>query len=312
MTGDRVTLRNLELRAPTGQLDGAVVAVDRVDDLTIEGVTIEGARTGVVAGGTRRLRLSDSVVEGCGLGVLIGAGRALESLDDWHAVLTGNRISQNTWGSLYLGADQPLNPDQEPPALDLGEQSGLLTQTPYGADMVASLRVRADSNDLSNNTGSFAHGFGIRVAPVFPPFHCPLALSLTATNNRITGNNFGFSIDAGFPYRFPYYDWGPMYGCTTELKLKDNKVDSNTNGPALVTFNRSTVEVIKTELATFEFLRGSTIRITTDGELDGFAWDNPDADPFDGAELDNHLYVNLVEVLPHGRNVPYASRGWMP
>jgi hypothetical protein len=118
------------------------------------------------------------------------------------------------------------------------------------------------------------------------------------TNNTVTNNSFGISIDAGFPFRADERLWTASIQAT----FGGNIISGNKRNSALITFTRNTAAMFPNELKDFNYLQKSTFSISDSGrDLRGYWLDHPSVDPIDGRVLQNTLKVNGVKV-PNGRN----------
>jgi hypothetical protein len=72
--------------------------------------------------------------------------------------------------------------------------------------------------------------------------------------------------------------------------------------PALFTFIAGDVSLGGASIQAFKYLQNSTYQVTDlYGELTGFDYDNPVADPVSGTVLNNELVVNGVTIPPNAK-----------
>ena len=157
-------------------------------------------------------------------------------------------------------------------------------------------------NDLSDNNQDPNFSSGIRLAAILPGIPAAQSagnLRVSVTNNTITNNSLGVSIDAGFPFRADQRLWSASFGIT----FSGNTVSGSKRAQALITFTRNTTAIFPEELRKdFKYLQDSTFTISDPGgDLNGYWFDHPATDPIDGRFLNNTLKVNGV-TIPNGRN----------
>jgi hypothetical protein len=123
-------------------------------------------------------------------------------------------------------------------------------------------------------------------------------ITATVTNNTITNNPFGVSIDAGFPLRADARLWT----ASVQATFFGNIIAGSKQSPALITFTRSTAAMFPNQLKSLNYLQNSSFTISDSGnDLNGYWFDHPAADPIDGRLLQNVLKVNGL-TIPNGRN----------
>jgi hypothetical protein len=213
-------------------------------------------------------------------------------------VFQGNRAVKNILGGVLLNGASLGIPE-------LGEQ----------------LLAKVQNNDLSGNIAVPGFSFGIRIFILRRDLGLPGDtqseghVHASVTGNRIVGNEMGFSIDAGFPYRKVQTPRGPVcdarvYSGSIDLSLSGNTVAGSRLTPALITFTRSTGALDPSTLPLWQYLHGATYTIADpENILAGALIDHPDTDPFVGpcpADATHENLSNLLryngQVLPHGRN----------
>jgi hypothetical protein len=289
----RVTVAALILDGGSAapELDGAGVGVDRAQGFEILGNVMRGAFFGVVA------RASTGVI-GENLMTPLTIGSNLEGGNQTSRasyVFTQNSAVRNSLGGVILFGDGQLN-RWDPNLLEI--PSGTTFDTSFAS---------VSGNDLSQNSDPHI-SFGMRCSQhVFSPdlAATPTSqLTLSVTGNRISKNSFGIIVDAGPIFRF----FGHPFESTLEGTFQNNNIDQNTRSPALITFTDISAALaqkkkLSPEVLTLQYLQNSTFRLLdSDGELNGFWFDNPSTDPLDGRTLNNILTINGVLIL--GRNIP--------
>jgi hypothetical protein len=291
LTGEGVELSNMSFNVGYPLVtplpsESSGVLVERARDFTLRrnyvtGGTFVGIQT-IASSGT----IEGNYITQVGCGTCLGPGSGPSPA---RVVFRGNRSVNNFFGGVLL----------------LG---GGTNDARY--DTLAAV---VEDNDLSdNNTNPTAgQGFGIRAMVVRhdPPEDVGTTGNVIAaiSNNRVTNNKLGISIDAGFPYRtFAGTADDRRHRGTLELSFVGNDVFANHMAPALISFTRSTAALTPAQLTTqWKYLERSTFDITdADGSLAGYWVDHPPTDPADGRTLRNVLRINGA-VVPNGRYVPF-------
>ena len=287
LTGQGVAVSKFSFNvgnAPTANL-GSDIFVERVQDFTISdnyvtGGAFSGIETRAASG---KIRGNHITRVGCGTCIVAGSNSSPANV-----IFSGNRSVNNFFGGVAL----------------LG--GGI---TDASTDRLWAV---VEGNDLSdsNTNPTAGQGFGIRVMVVRhdPPDLGPTGnVTATISNNRISNNKLGVSIDAGFPYRTVMGSADPrLHNGTLNLSLVGNEVVANLMAPALISFTRNTATLTPGQLTTqWKYLERSTFDITDpDGNLNGYWFDHPVTDPVDGRTLQNTLRINGA-VIPNGRYVPF-------
>jgi Right handed beta helix region len=289
LSGQGVEVSKLTLdggNAPTAAR-GTVIFVRLVQDFVIRnnyvtGGAFQGIQTTASSG-----KIQGNYITQVGCGACIFAGSTTSPAN---VTFSGNRSNNNFFGGVLLNGAGISDP-----AFDR-------------------LSAVVDGNDLSDSKANpvVSQGFGVRVIVVRhdPPDQGTSGnVTATISNNRISNNRFGFSIDAGFPYRtFPTGTSNPdarLHNGTLSLSLKDNEVIGNLMSPALISFTRNSATLAPSQLTQWKYLEHSTFDITdSDGELNGYWLDHPVFDSIDGRLLQNILRINGVEIS-NGRYVPF-------
>jgi hypothetical protein len=237
-------------------------------------------------------------ITGVGGGTVIWAGNAASPAN---VKFVNNRSVANAFGGVLMNG---------------------AVKTPTG--YFDELTVVIDHNDLSFNTKTKEFSFGIRIIMIY--IDPPAALSeskghVTAmiSNNRITQNEMGLSIDAGFPYRMAAGSCDDRtFSGTFDITLKKNMIAANHLTPALITFTRSDAAFNSKELeptgngVSWQYLHGAAYTIRDpENEIAGYWIDHPANDPVlsscvndqTSEPLNNTLIINGTTIA-NGRNLP--------
>lgn len=238
------------------------------------------------------------------------------------SIASSGRVSGNHFSGVGTGAVLTGGYPESPSTVLVdgnraigGIQGGvLLTGASFGIPELGDyLDAVVRDNDLSNNTGNPMQGFGLRLFILRRDLGAPGSSQSSATvhalaqGNRMNGNQFGITLDAGFPYR----QVGPVcdtrvYSGEIELELKGNTATGSLRAPGLISFTRSTTSLNPAQLPQNQYLHGATFTISDrDGTLANVLIDHPSADPYlgpcpaDGAHelLSNTLLYNGALVL---------------
>lgn len=267
--------------APTANLGNGIL-VERVQDFVIRDNYLTGGAFQGIQATASSGKIQGNYITQVGCGACIFAGSTTSPAN---VTFSGNRSRNNLFGGVLLNGSGISDP-----AFDR-------------------LSAVVDGNDLSDSNANVGQGFGVRVIVVrHDPPNPGDSGNVTATisNNRIHNNRFGFSIDAGFPYRTFGGNPDPrLHKGTLNLSIRDNDVNGNLKAPALISFTRNTATLTPSQLSQWKYLEHSTFEITdSDGDLNGYWFDHPVSDPIDGRLLQNILRINGVEI-PNGRFVPF-------
>jgi hypothetical protein len=163
------------------------------------------------------------------------------------------------------------------------------------------LAVTIEGNDFSANT---FHGQRCGCYPPFPYTTVdttqPITGTLEATirNNRFDRNGtYGFTVDAFTSSRSN----GRQYTCAIEATFVDNSLMGDGRNTSLLSFTNAGASIGSNPREDWKYMQESTFQIADlDGELEGFDYDHPPEDPYDGSPVvGNTLIVNGV-VQPNG------------
>lgn len=301
-----------------------LISVGRTDGVVISGVTISGF---ILAATTASNEVLLTRVQNYSIrnNVFLPPGNfGMHSIAS-SGVVTGNFFTGISTGAIFSGgyAASPSNVVFQGNRAVKNILGGVLLNgaslgiPELGDQLVANVQ----NNDLSGNIGSPNFSFGIRIFILRRDLGLPGDtqsegnVHASVTGNRIVGNEMGFSIDAGFPYRKVQTPRGPVcdarvYSGSIDLSLSGNTVASSHVTPALITFTRSTGALNPSTLPLWQYLHGATFTIADpDNALANALIDDPDTDPLVGpcpADATHENLSNMLryngQVLPHGRN----------
>ncbi len=297
MAGNQVTFEGIVFegnRPPPGGI-GNTVVFDRVADFDFHGNIVRGGGNVGLFAIASTGQITANYITGNGCGACITAATVS---------FTGNRsVGNGAAGLLVNGAAEEL-------PHDLGRYGGMFAVRPFRDTIFDTAVVEVSGNDLSNTNRSPLFSTGFRCFTFGPtrPLDQPSAnVVVNVHGNTIKNNSFGVVIDAGFPRRLrpDGTPTVPLQG-TFRGNFENNDVSDNIQTPALITFTRNTAALVPSELNRFKYLHDSTFELTyTGGQLDGYWFDHPFVDPFDGTVLNNTLTVNGVTIPPPARFVPF-------
>lgn len=265
---------------------GADIGVDRAQGFAIHNNVLTGTRFGVFARASTG-SLQHNLITGGSAGAILKAGNKASPAS---YIFSQNRSAGNfSVGVLVTGSASLAVLD---PAL-LPIASGTIFDESAAT---------VSGNDLSNNNLAPSFSAGLRCfqdAPRLPAGQSTSHVTVSVTGNRIANNSVGIHVDAGFPRRaYPQVLTGTFQGA-----FQNNQVVGNALAPALITFTRNEAALDQSLLTEWKYLQQSTFQLTvSDGELNGFLFDNPVTDPFSGTVLNNNLEVNNLSLT--GRNIP--------
>ncbi len=166
------------------------------------------------------------------------------------------------------------------------------------ANIPDTLDIRIEGNDFSGNNSYGLWCFGF--APVFGYTTSDPAQPITSvvraaiTWNTCTGNGqYGLIVEPVGAFRS-----NPrQFISSVTFTLQGNVLAGNGRGPAFFTFLAADVDLFGASIQDFKYLERSAYQATdADGELDGFDYDNPVADPLSGTVLNNMVTVNGVVI----------------
>jgi hypothetical protein len=165
------------------------------------------------------------------------------------------------------------------------------------------LEATVESNDLSDNFAGPDGGSGYGLACRFyPPLRYTTAdmtqamrgtLNVVVSGNRLSRNaNYGLIVDPGSSDRStPRQLTGMFQGAFEQNALIENGRDA-----AMFAFMNSLGA-----RETFKYMQHSTYQVADlDGELEGFDYDHPLEDPFDGSPVVGNTILYNGEAQPNG------------
>ncbi len=163
------------------------------------------------------------------------------------------------------------------------------------------LAVTIEDNDFSDNAF-----FGQRCT-LYPPFPYttvdatqPLtgALNVTVRNNRFSRNgNYGLIVDAFTVSRSNVR----QHTGTIDGTFEDNSLIGNGRNASLFAFINWSASVGAASRQDWKYLQESTFQVADlDGELEGFDFDHPLNDPFDGSPVVGNVLLVNGQVQPNG------------
>ena len=300
-----------------------LVAVGRPDGVVISGVTIGGF---VFQATTTSVEVFLTRVQDYSIHNNVFRAPALFGM---HSVASSGVVEGNYFAGVGTGAifsgGYPASPStvvfQQNRSVKNALGGVLLNGASIGIpELGDEVHAIVQGNDLSSNSETAGFSFGVRVFvlrrdPGAPGDSQSAAhVHASIVGNRIVGNEMGFSIDAGFPYRtttpiLPTCD-PRVFSGSIDLRLGGNTVVGSLLTPALVTFTRNTAALNPATLSQWQYLHGAAFTIEDpDNALAGALIDHPETDPLLGScpgdkaheTLGNILRYNGA-VLPNGRN----------
>jgi hypothetical protein len=163
------------------------------------------------------------------------------------------------------------------------------------------LAVTIEGNDFSGNTF-----FGQRCG-FYPPFPYttvdttqPITgtLQVTIRNNRLNRNgNYGLIVDAFSCYRSNVR----QHTGTIEGTFEDNSLIGNGRNASLLGFTNWAASIGYFPRQDWKYMQESTFEVADlDGELEGFDYDHPLNDPFDGSPVAGNVLIVNGQVQPNG------------
>lgn len=273
---------------PHGLLIGDDITLTKVQDFFLSDNVLTGSASLGAFTIASSGRIVGNYITNVGAGTAIAAGYPGSPAD---VEFIGNRSVGNAFGGVLL--------------------NGSSTGIPEHGDQ---LEVLVQDNDLSEN-----ENFGIRIFVIRRDRGLPGDTQSTGNvrariqGNRIGGNQIGFTIDAGFPYRRIGSTCDTRtYSGSFEIDLMGNSLSGSSLTPALISFTRSTAALNQATLGAWQYLHGATFRIHDPESALAGAWiDHPEDDPLLGPcpedsthePLENALLYN-GSIVPTGRTVP--------
>jgi hypothetical protein len=165
------------------------------------------------------------------------------------------------------------------------------------------LEATVENNDLSDNLAGPDGGSGYGLAcRYYPPFRYTTAdptqamrgtLNVAVSGNRINRNaNYGVIVDAGSSDRSTPRELTATFLGTFE---QNALIDNGRNTSTFAFTNSLGIR------GNFKYLQHSTYQVADlDGELEGFDYDHPLEDPFDGSPVVGNVIIYNGTVQPNG------------
>jgi hypothetical protein len=290
---DHVTVANLSLDANTSNLAGIQLALRGAQDFAVSGNRVTGQSFIGISSRASSGKIIGNYITNVG-GTGIGAGNASSPAK---VLFSGNRSVANSFAGVELFAASNSDAGNAGEVLD-------------------SLSVTVSENDLSNNAATPGFSSGIRIGvirrdPPDPTGQSSGTMTAVISDNSITNNWFGVSIDAGFPYRT--FQGTPdlrQYTGSLDLGFEGNQASGNVQS-AIITFERNTATLHPVQMdpskrpTSYKYLQSASYNVRyDDGSLDGYWVDHPVMDPIDRRILNNRLIVNGLEIQPPVRTAP--------
>jgi hypothetical protein len=304
------------------------------NDVTVEGLVIDStAALGCVASRVQNFLIQGNVVletTGSAFRSLFSSGAYIGNFADGDAtgtqnvggnadhpskvLLSGNRFVRCVNGGIFVGGNAPDPSDPVTYFLTggLGANVGYTLPPSEAAD---GIEVEVVGNDLSEHTATVNFSFGLRIGSYvnfLHPQQPPTSIVAHVRDNRLVGNRFGVTCDAGFPWQSQA--GAPItytYRATIDGDFADNEISGSIEAPVFFSMTRNTATLRPKQrvpapgFTSFKYLRDSTFEIEWPG-LEAYWWDNPATDKLyqyiDGVwtfvgteEIANHIIVNGVE-----------------
>jgi hypothetical protein len=298
--GDGVIVSGVTFGESSGG-NGLGIVTDRVVDFALLDNAFIHTSIGIIT------RLSSGVVDGnyfdgnSSVGPGIGGGSVNHPAS---VTLSRNRSTAATGGADIRGEpslrtlDLGANSVQPEPLQRVFDRNN----PEDAANIPDSLDVLVSNNDFSGNAHAGLWCFAYAINPAFGyttiDASQPKTSVVRATivgNTFINNGNYGVSAEAGGTVRADPREWRREFAATFML----NTFQGNGRAGALFSFTAGDVSLGSASIQNLTYLQNSTCDVTDlDGELAGFDYDNPAADPISAIVLHNALSVNGTTVLP--------------
>jgi hypothetical protein len=300
--GDDVTVSGFHLDFAGHAASGfpAAVRLDRVSNFAIRRNLISHAGVGVYATRASGGIEGNLITEGFSGVAAKGGSRQHPS----QYVITANRRVAGEGSGVIIEADGLA------PQIDVGANKVELVPLPTSEtreDPPFTTEAVVMGNDCSDNASSGLKCF--MYAPPIKPIN-PLVssgtvtprMTVAASGNTLRRNGrYGLVVDANDAQRSINR---PLNGEFTGA-FQSNALADNEPSDVCFTFTAVAVTLGIAPLKDIKFLQNASLNITDlDGELAGFDYDNPIADPFDGTVLNNTLIVNGAVIAPGTKITP--------
>jgi hypothetical protein len=299
----------MDAQAPLGSLGGIDIYIDRVSKFSIRRNLLRHALVAAQA------RLASGMFEAN----FAGPSRAVDAtgihatggsvVHPARVTMRHNRSTQNVFGAALHALANFVK-------LDLGANSVSLEPLQMTYDIQnredqrnipGTLEAVIESNDFSGN--SFV---GLRCG-FFPPFYYTTAdseqpvggsLTVIVRGNRISRNSeYGIIVDPSNPRRSDTRRLTGTFGGTFE----DNMLIENGRNASVFAFTNVWASIGTLRRQDYKYVQESTFQVADlDGELEGFDYDHPLTDPFDGSPVvgnaliyNGEVQINGIRIAPH-------------
>jgi hypothetical protein len=306
MAGDRNAVSGfvmdaLALEDPLA-VGGFDIYADRVSDFSIHHNLLRGGTSGIgtrYASGTveANFRPANSANSP---GIFMTGGSMVHPA---RVTLRRNRSTQNALGATVGAVANFVQLDLGTSALRLEPLQ--TTYDPTNPDdqknIPDTFEVRIEDNDFSNN-----RSFGLKCG-FFPPFYYttvdatqPITgiLNVLVRNNRFNANgDYGIIVDAFMPSRSNPRELTGMFEATFE----HNSFIDNGRKVALFDFTQVGASLGRMSRQDYKYIQDSTFQVADlDGELEGFDYDHPLDDPYDGSPVVGNFLIVNGDLQPNG------------
>jgi hypothetical protein len=306
MAGNRVSVSGFVI---DGRSEGITVAVgfgifaDRVGDFAIHHNLLRhggGGFASRMASGTLETNVCPN---NNNIGFFITGGNLAHPAN---VTLQRNRSTQNAGGAslfavanfvtLVLGAN-PLMLEPLQMSYDRNNPEDV-------RNIPDQLEATVKSNDFSENHLLIATGLR---CTFYPPIHYttmdatqPITgtLNVNVHDNRLNRNgDHGITIDAGFSNRSDPHQLSGRFEGTFE----NNTLIDNGRNTSLVGFTNRDASTGLGSRQDYKYMQESSFYVTDlDSELEGFDYDHPLTDPFDGSHVVGNVLIVNGQVQPNG------------
>jgi hypothetical protein len=303
MAGNRVSVSGFVMDAQAPATPGFDIYADRVSDFSIHHNLLRHGSGGI------QTRLASGTVEAnvctpnTQAGIFITGGSRAHPAS---VTLRRNRSTQNAIGATvaavanFVELRLVANPLTLEPLQTIYDRNDPQDQE----NIPDTLEATIEGNDFSEN--HLLNALGLRCG-FYPPFPYttvdetqPItgSLNVTVRDNGLNGNgNYGISVDAFRSNRsYPRQLTGMFEGTFEHNALTDN-------GRNVSVFDFTNVETAIGIMSRqdYKYMQESTFQVADlDGELEGFDFDHPLNDPFDGSPVVGNVLVVNGEVQPNG------------
>ncbi len=309
MAGNRVSVRGLVIDGRSEGITEAVgfgIFADRVTDFSIHHNLLRrcgGGFASRMASGTLEANVC---LNNNNIGFFVTGGNLAHPAS---AVLRRNRSTQNAGGASLFAVANFVG-------LVLGANTLMLEplQMIYDRNNPEDVRnipdqleATVEGNDFSENHLLIATGLR---CTFYPPIHYttmdatqPITgtLNVNVRDNRLHRNgDHGITIDAGFSNRSDPRELTGRFEGTFE----NNALIDNGRNTSLMGFTNRDASTGLGSRQDYKYMQESTFQVADlDGELEGFDYDHPLEDPFDGSPVVGNVLIVNGQVQPNGISV---------